>query len=75
MSNSNESSFEKLKRRIHSTRIPLGPTGRFVMGVIYFSTPIIFAVSIFEPIQEIAMKNRASWFINSLIMMCRFRSI
>ena len=32
---------EALKKRIHSTRIPLGPRGRFVMGTVYLITPVV----------------------------------
>ena len=31
----------ELKRRIHATRIPLGPKGQVVMGLVYFSIPCI----------------------------------
>lgn len=30
-----------LKRRIHGTRIPLGPRGRAVMTCVYIGTPIV----------------------------------
>ncbi len=32
---------EKLKKRIHSFRIPLSPTGQRIMSVVYFSIPVI----------------------------------
>ena len=32
---------EALKKRIHATRIPLGPRGRFVMGTVYLMTPVV----------------------------------
>ena len=31
----------ELKRRIHATRVPLGPRGQVVMGLVYFSLPVI----------------------------------
>ena len=32
---------EKLKKKIHATRIPLSRNGQRVMGVVYFTLPII----------------------------------
>lgn len=32
---------ERLKKRIHNFRMPLGPFGRFVMSIIYFTVPIL----------------------------------
>lgn len=32
---------EQLKKRIHSFRIPLSPTGQRIMKVVYFSIPLI----------------------------------
>ena len=32
---------ERLKKRIHSIRIPLGPVGIVVMGCVYFSIPLV----------------------------------
>mmetsp|Transcript_18597 Transcript_18597/g.30989 ORF Transcript_18597/g.30989 Transcript_18597/m.30989 type:complete len:92 (-) Transcript_18597:246-521(-) len=32
---------ERLKKRIHAFRLPLGPVGRFVMGCVYFSIPCV----------------------------------
>lgn len=32
---------ERLKKRIHSTRIPLSATGQRLMGVVYFSIPVV----------------------------------
>ena len=32
---------QRLKERIHATRIPLGPRGRFAMGTVYLVTPIV----------------------------------
>ncbi|KAF0682958.1 Aste57867_24971 [Aphanomyces stellatus] len=39
---------ERLKKRIHSTRIPLGPKGKAVMTVVYFTTPIIIGSYIMQ---------------------------
>ncbi|CEG45160.1 uncharacterized protein PHALS_01477 [Plasmopara halstedii] len=32
---------EALKLKIHSTRIPLSKNGQRIMGVVYFTTPIV----------------------------------
>lgn len=32
---------ERLKKQIHSTRIPLSATGQRLMGVVYFSIPVV----------------------------------
>jgi hypothetical protein len=32
---------ERLKKKIHSTRIPLSKNGQRAMGVVYFSIPVI----------------------------------
>ncbi|KAG7398884.1 hypothetical protein PHYBOEH_010208 [Phytophthora boehmeriae] len=32
---------EALKQKIHSTKIPLSKNGQRVMGVVYFTTPVI----------------------------------
>jgi hypothetical protein len=32
---------EELKKRIHAFRIPLSPAGQRVMGLVYFSIPVI----------------------------------
>ncbi|KAG1701041.1 hypothetical protein DVH05_011284 [Phytophthora capsici] len=32
---------EALKKKIHSTKIPLSKNGQRVMGLVYFTTPII----------------------------------
>ncbi|KAF4039746.1 hypothetical protein GN244_ATG08135 [Phytophthora infestans] len=32
---------EALKKKIHATRIPLSKNGQRVMGLVYFTTPII----------------------------------
>lgn len=32
---------ERLKKAIHSTRIPLSATGQKIMGVVYFSIPVV----------------------------------
>lgn len=39
---------EALKKRIHAFRIPLSPTGRRLMGLVYFSIPIIAGYFIME---------------------------
>ena len=48
---------ERLKNRIHSVRIPLGPAGRFGMGCIYVSTPIIIGYFIMEYCADVAQRN------------------
>lgn len=32
---------ERLKRKIHATRVPLSPAGQRVMGLVYFSVPVV----------------------------------
>lgn len=39
---------ERLKKRIHSFRIPLSPRGQAVMKVVYFSIPVIGGYFIME---------------------------
>jgi len=48
---------EDLKKRIHSFRIPLGPTGRRIMGVVYFSIPVVLGIQIMNWAQAQAIKN------------------
>ena len=48
---------ERLKKKIHGTRIPLGPAGRFGMGCVYVSTPIIIGYFIMEYCADVAQKN------------------
>ena len=62
------SPFERLKKKIHETKYPLGPVGRNIMGVVYFSVPIIFAISIFEPIQQLARRNWFETFLSSFLI-------
>ena len=50
-------SHERLKKRIHKLRIPLGPAGRFGMGCMYFATPIIFGYFVMEYCAEVAANN------------------
>mmetsp|Transcript_18912 Transcript_18912/g.46440 ORF Transcript_18912/g.46440 Transcript_18912/m.46440 type:complete len:90 (+) Transcript_18912:303-572(+) len=33
---------EALKKKIHNTRIPLGPRGRAMMSLVYLTSPVIF---------------------------------
>ena len=37
-----------LKERIHNFRIPLGPGGRAVAGIIYFSVPLVIGLQIMD---------------------------
>jgi len=39
---------ERLKKRIHSFRLPLSPTGQRIMGFIYFTIPIIIGYNIMQ---------------------------
>lgn len=39
---------ERLKKRIHSFRIPLSPRGQAIMKVVYFSIPVIGGYFIME---------------------------
>lgn len=39
---------ERLKKRIHSFRIPLSPSGRRFMGLVYFSIPVILGYNIMQ---------------------------
>ena len=48
---------ERLKKRIHSFRIPLGPFGQRVMGVVYFSIPLILGYYIMEATTNQSKKN------------------
>ncbi|CAK4116943.1 unnamed protein product [Aphanomyces euteiches] len=48
---------ERLKKRIHSTRIPLGPKGKAVMTVVYFTTPIICGYFVMQWAQSKAKVN------------------
>ncbi|ETW03345.1 hypothetical protein H310_04836 [Aphanomyces invadans] len=48
---------ERLKKRIHSTRIPLGPKGKAVMTVVYFTTPIICGYFVMQWAQSKAEVN------------------
>ena len=44
--------FQNLKERIHAFRVPLGPRGRFVMGVIYFCTPVLGGYMLLNMIED-----------------------
>lgn len=48
---------EKLKKRIHSFRIPLSPTGQRIMGFVYFSIPIIIGYFIMDSANSQAKHN------------------
>ncbi len=39
---------ERLKKRIHSFRIPLSPNGQRIMKVVYFCIPVIAGYFIME---------------------------
>ena len=46
---------EALKKRIHAFRIPLSPTGRRFMGLVYFSIPVISGFYIMEVNQKMLL--------------------
>ncbi|RHY22299.1 hypothetical protein DYB25_002826 [Aphanomyces astaci] len=48
---------ERLKKRIHSTRIPLGPKGKAVMTAVYFTTPIVCGYFVMQWAQSKAEVN------------------
>jgi hypothetical protein len=48
---------EKLKKRIHAFRIPLSPRGQKIMGLIYFSIPVIMGYFIMQFTNEMSLKN------------------
>mmetsp|Transcript_33949 Transcript_33949/g.34591 ORF Transcript_33949/g.34591 Transcript_33949/m.34591 type:complete len:94 (-) Transcript_33949:199-480(-) len=48
---------ERLKKRIHSFRIPLSPTGQKIMGFVYFSIPVISGYWVMNYTNELAAKN------------------
>lgn len=50
---------ENLKKRIHSFRIPLSPTGQKFMGFFYFTVPLIIGYYIMEFTNVQASKNLA----------------
>lgn len=39
---------ERLKKRIHSFRIPLSPTGQKIMGFVYFCIPVVCGYYLME---------------------------
>jgi len=48
---------ERLKERIHSFRIPLSPAGQRVMGLVYFSIPVIAGYYIMQAVTKQAEQN------------------
>lgn len=48
---------ERLKHRVHSYRLPLSPRGRFLMGCVYFSLPIILGYNIMQFTNRQAQEN------------------
>ena len=48
---------EALKKRIHNTRIPLGPWGKLGMGLVYFSVPIILGCGLMLRIMDVSDAN------------------
>eukprot|EP01041_Mallomonas_annulata_P006497 gene6497-13113_t len=48
---------EKLKKRIHSFRLPLSPRGQKFMGFVYFSIPCIIGYFVMEWTNQLAANN------------------
>lgn len=48
---------QKLKHKIHSTRIPLGPAGRIGMGVFYLVSPVVAGYYIMQWTNKISERN------------------
>lgn len=49
---------EQLKKRIHSFRIPLSPTGQRIMKVVYFSIPLISGYFIMDVSRSLMLYNQ-----------------
>lgn len=52
---------QSLKHYIHNTRIPLSPTGQKVMGLVYFTIPVVGGVYLMDKVSAIS---DAKWNIN-----------
>ena len=50
----------ELKERIHRFRIPLGPKGRFMMGIVYCGTPLLIGYGAYHWSMGRAEKNLGS---------------
>ena len=48
---------DKLKKRIHAFRIPLSPTGRRIMGFVYFAIPMLVGYQIMTWTNSTASNN------------------
>eukprot|EP01039_Chlorochromonas_danica_P002442 gene2442-2675_t len=52
---------EQLKKRIHSFRMPLSPTGQRIMKVVYFSIPLISGYYIMKAAKEESERNKKAF--------------